>query len=99
MFLKQDPLLPDEEFVSHDVESLFTNVPVHETIYYILQVIYAEEKLPNISSKLIIKRLQGGPQKCPYFSLAITFTKKRKPTKFFLHRDWKFIEFFWCKPL
>ena len=60
MFLKQDPFLPDEEFVSYDVESLFTIVLVHETIYYILQVIYAEENLPNISSKLIMKRLQRG---------------------------------------
>ena len=60
MFLKQDPLLPDEEFVSYDVESLFTIVLVHETIYHILQVIYAEENLPNISSKLIMKRLQRG---------------------------------------
>ena len=30
--------------------------------------------------------IQGGPQKCPYFSLAITFTKIRKPSRFFLHR-------------
>ena len=37
MFLKQqDPLLPDKEYVSYDVESLFTNVPVHVTIDYIL---------------------------------------------------------------
>ena len=43
--------------------------------------------------------IQGGPQKCPYFSLAITFTKVSKPSRFFLHRYWKFIEFFWCKPL
>ena len=43
--------------------------------------------------------LQGGPQKCPYFSLAITFTKIRKRSRFFLHRYWKFIEFFWWKPL
>ena len=28
--------------------------------------------------------LQGGPQKCPYFSLAITFTKIRKSSRFFL---------------
>ena len=42
--------------------------------------------------------LQGGPQKCLYFSLAITFTKIRKPPRFFLHRYWKFIEFFWWKP-
>ena len=43
--------------------------------------------------------IQGGPQQCPYFSLAITFTKTRKPSRFFLHRYWKFIEFFWWKPL
>ena len=34
---QQDPLLPDEEYISYDVESLFTNVPVHETTDYILQ--------------------------------------------------------------
>ena len=38
----------------------------------------------------VIKRkgnkLQGGPQKCPYLSLAITFTKIRNPSRFFLHR-------------
>ena len=38
----------------------------------------------------VIKRkdnkLQGAPQKCPYFSLAITFTKTRNPSRFFLHR-------------
>ena len=29
--------------------------------------------------------LQGVPQKCPYFSLAITFTKTRKPSRSFLN--------------
>ena len=42
---QQDPLLPDEEYVSYDVESLFTNVPVHETIDYILQEIYVMKRL------------------------------------------------------
>ena len=28
--------------------------------------------------------IQGDPQKCPYFSLAITFTKIRKSSRFFL---------------
>ena len=54
---QQDPLLPDEVYGSYDVESLFTNVPVHETIDYILQEIYVKEKLPKICSKLIMKRL------------------------------------------
>ena len=58
MFLKQqDPLLPDEEYVSYDVESLFMNVPVHETIDYFLRKIYVKEKSPKICSNLIIKRL------------------------------------------
>ena len=58
MFLKpQDPLLPDEEYVSNDLESLFTNVPVNETIDYILQEIYVKEKLPKTCSKLIMKCL------------------------------------------
>ena len=58
MYLKQqDLLLPDEEYVSYDVESLFTNVPVHETIDYILQEIYVKEKLLIICSKLIMKHL------------------------------------------
>ena len=30
--------------------------------------------------------IQGGPKRCPYFSLAITFTKIWKPSRFFLHR-------------
>ena len=33
----KDPFLPDEEYVSYDVESLFINVPVQETIDYILR--------------------------------------------------------------
>ena len=33
---QQDPLLLDEEYVSYDVGSLLANVPVHETIDYIL---------------------------------------------------------------
>ena len=54
---QQDPLLLDEEYVSYDVGSLLANVPVHETIDYILQENYAKEKLPIICSKLIMKRL------------------------------------------
>ena len=54
---QQDPLLPDEEYGSYNVESLFTNVLVHETINYILQEIYIKEKLLIICSKLIMKHL------------------------------------------
>ena len=54
---QQDPLLPDEEYVSYDVESLFTNLPVHETTDYILQETYLKEKILKICSKLIMKCL------------------------------------------
>ena len=58
MSLKQQySLLPDEEYMSYDVEFLFTNVPVYETIDYIQQEIYVKEKLPIICSKLIMKGL------------------------------------------
>ena len=54
---QQDPLLSHEEYVSYDVKSLFTNVPIQETIDYILDEIYVKNKLPKICSKLIFKRL------------------------------------------
>ena len=39
------------------MESLFTNVPLNDTIEYILHQIYVEKKLPKLCSKLIFKRL------------------------------------------
>ena len=54
---QQNPLLPNEEYVSYDVKSLFTNVSIQETIDYILDEIYVKNKLPKICSKLIFKRL------------------------------------------
>ena len=53
----QPPLNDDEEYVSYDVDSLFTNIPVAETIEYIIHQIYTEKKIPPICSKLIFKRL------------------------------------------
>ena len=41
----------------YDVKSLFINVPIQETIDYILDEIYVKNKLPKICSKLIFKRL------------------------------------------
>ena len=38
-------------------ESLFTNIPVQDTIYYILNQIYVGGKLNPICSKLVFKRL------------------------------------------
>ena len=38
------PLPQDEECVSYDIESLFTNVPLQETIDYIIDEIYVNKK-------------------------------------------------------
>ena len=56
--IQAEPTLePNEEYVSYDVESLFTNVPVKETIEYILDEIYKNGRLPKICTRLIMKRL------------------------------------------
>ena len=57
MLKDQTPLNPNEEYVSYDVESLFTNIPVDETINYIINEIYQKKKLPQICSKSIFKWL------------------------------------------
>ncbi len=54
---EQPPLDYHEEYVSYDVESLFTNVPIADTIDYILDQIYFNNKLLKICSRLILKRL------------------------------------------
>ena len=51
------PLQEDEEDVSYDLESLFTNIPINETIDYVLDQIYNKKKLKPICSKLIFKHL------------------------------------------
>ena len=57
MLKEQPPLQEDEEYVSYDVESLFTNVPVKDTIDYIIDQVYNKRKLPIIATKLIFTRL------------------------------------------
>ena len=57
MLKEQPPLADNEEYVSYDVESLFTNIPIKETIDYILTEIYDKHTIPPICSKLIFKRL------------------------------------------
>ena len=47
------PLQDDEEDVSYDLESLFTNIPLQETINYIIEQIYVHKKLMPIYLKLI----------------------------------------------
>ena len=36
------PLQDDEEDVSYDVESLFINIPIQETINYIIEQLYVQ---------------------------------------------------------
>ena len=54
--LSENTLKEDEEDISYDVVSLFTNVPVNDTIEYILDEIYIEKQLKPICSRLIMKR-------------------------------------------
>ena len=82
-------------FISEICLSIVVYVFFEKSIL-VLYHYYRIQKFVSYSLSLL---LQGGPQKCPYFSLAITFIKIRKSSRFFLHRYWKFIEFFWCKPL
>ena len=51
------PFQEDKENVSYDIEFLFTNIPIHDTIDYILEQIYVPYKLKPICSKLIFKHL------------------------------------------
>ena len=51
------PLQEDEEDVSYNTESLFTNIPINDTIDYILEQIYVQHKLKARCSELIFKRL------------------------------------------
>ena len=53
----EPPLDDNEEYVSYDVESLFTNVPIHDTINYILDEIYVRKKLPELCTRRIFKNL------------------------------------------
>ena len=57
MLKEQKPLSANKEYVLHDVESLFTNIAMDETISYIINEMYQKNKLPQICSKIIFKRL------------------------------------------
>ena len=52
---EQPPLNEDIEYVSYDVDSLFTNVPVQETIDYVIHQIYTEKKLPQTAVKQFLE--------------------------------------------
>ena len=47
----------DYEDVSYDVESLFTNIPVKETVEYILHKIYVDKSIKPFCKKSIFKKI------------------------------------------
>ena len=66
--LNNVPLSDGEEDVSYDVESLFTNIPIKETIDYICDEIYNRKKLKPICKQSIFKKL--------LYKLTITYKLK-----------------------
>ena len=50
-------LFEDEEDISYDVESLFTNIPIKGTIDFIYDEIYNRKKLKPICKQSIFKKL------------------------------------------
>ena len=56
--VKNVPINDDEEDISYDIESLFTSIPVQNTINYICDEIYTHKKLkPFCAKRLHFKRL------------------------------------------
>ena len=55
--LKDQTIEEDEIVVSYDVTSLFTEIPLDETINHIIDQIYNQQKLPQITPSPIFKRL------------------------------------------
>ena len=75
--VKRLPPLPDnEEYVSYDVVALVTNIPLDETIDYIIESIYTHKKLPQICSKLVFRRLLEKITKDCTFQLCFKFCKQ-----------------------
>ena len=57
MLKDQSPLNPNEEYVSPNVKSPFSNILVGETISDIINENYQKMMLPQICSKKIFKKL------------------------------------------
>ena len=75
--IKNDTSDPDEEYVSYDVESLFTSIPVSETIDYVIKEIYENKVIkPMYKSKLIFRRLLEKLTKNCVFSVNIKLVKQ-----------------------
>ena len=55
--LRENPFDSNEEYVSYDADSLFTNIPLRETIDFTLDEIYIRKKLEPFCKKLVFKKL------------------------------------------
>ena len=55
--LKSTVLENDEEIVSYAVESLFTNIPIKETIDYICDAIYRNNAIEPMCKKSVFRKL------------------------------------------
>ena len=76
MIKRLPPLPDDEEYVPYDAVSLFMNIPLDETIDYIIESTYTHKKLPQICSKLVFRRLLEKITKDCTFQLCFKFHKQ-----------------------
>ena len=76
MIKRLPPLPDDEEYVPYDAVSLFMNIPLDETIDYIIESTYTHKKLPQICSKLVFRRLLEKITKDCTFQLCFKFYKQ-----------------------
>ena len=54
-YFRENLLNSNEEYVSYDVDSLFTSIPLGETIYFIVDEIYIWKKLEPFCKKSVIR--------------------------------------------
>ena len=55
--LNNVPFSEDEQDVSYDVESLFTNISFKDTVDFLWEEIYVQKKLEPVWSQSIFKKL------------------------------------------
>ena len=55
--LNNVPISKDEQDVSYDVESLFTNISFKDTVDFLWEEIYVQKKLEPVWSQSIFKKL------------------------------------------
>ena len=69
-------LSEDEEDASYDVESLFTNNPIKDTIDFICEEMYVHKKLEQICKKSILKKLLTNSHRNVHLVLQENFGNK-----------------------